>query len=88
MPAPPARPGPARGWAAAALLTLPVVGLAWVPAYARETPTFFEIPFFYWYQLAWVGLSVACMAGAAVLLRSPDHSPDRSLDRSLETGGS
>ncbi len=69
---------------AVALLALPVLGLAWVPAYARQTPTLFEVPFFYWYQLAWVGLSIACMAGAAVLLRSPDSSPDRSP----ETGGS
>jgi Protein of unknown function (DUF3311) len=80
MPPPPERSGAVRGWAAASLLALPVVGLAWVPAYARERPRLGEVPFFYWYQLAWVGLSIACMAGAAVLLRSPARSSDRSPD--------
>lgn len=67
--------GRVRRWAAVSLLLLPVLGLTWVPAYARDEPRLFDVPFFYWFQLAWVGLCIACMAGAAVLLRSPDPSP-------------
>jgi uncharacterized protein DUF3311 len=36
------------------LLVLPFAGLLWVPFYAREEPSLFGFPFFYWYQLAWV----------------------------------
>lgn len=68
--------GRGRRWSGVALLLLPVMGLTWVPSYAREEPLLFDVPFFYWYQFAWVGLCIACMAGAALLLRSPDRSPD------------
>ncbi len=36
------------------LLLLPFVGLLAVPLYDRVNPALFGIPFFYWYQLAWV----------------------------------
>jgi uncharacterized protein DUF3311 len=36
------------------LLLLPYIGLLWVPFYNFRDPTLFGIPFFYWYQLAWV----------------------------------
>jgi hypothetical protein len=36
------------------LLLLPYVGLLWVPLYNFRDPTLIGIPFFYWYQLAWV----------------------------------
>ncbi len=50
------------------LLLLPVVALSSVPIYARDGPRLFEIPFFYWYQIAWVALSMVCMAAAALLI--------------------
>jgi hypothetical protein len=46
------RPGRARAWYL--LLLLPLAGLMYPPLYASETPELFGIPFFYWYQLAWV----------------------------------
>lgn len=58
---------------AAALLLLPVLGLSIVPFYDREEPRLMEVPFFYWYQLAWVPLSVMCMAAAALLIPLPDR---------------
>ena len=39
------------------LLLLPYVGLLWVPFYNFRDPALFGIPFFYWYQLAWVPVS-------------------------------
>jgi putative solute:sodium symporter small subunit len=39
------------------LLLVPCVGLLWVPFFNRVEPEFFGIPFFYWYQLAWVPIS-------------------------------
>ena len=36
------------------LLLLPFAGLLIPPLYAREAPDLWGIPFFYWYQFAWV----------------------------------
>jgi hypothetical protein len=44
------------------LLVIPFLGVLWVPFYNRIEPSLAGIPFFYWYQLAWVVL------GAAVVL--------------------
>ena len=38
-------------------LLLPYIGLLWVPLYNFRDPALFGIPFFYWYQLAWVPVS-------------------------------
>lgn len=44
------------------LLLVPFVGLL-VPAfYARATPALGGVPFFYWYQFAWVPVSAALTA--------------------------
>jgi Protein of unknown function (DUF3311) len=40
------------------LLLLPYLGLLWVPLYNRMEPTLFGFPFFYWYQLVWVPVTV------------------------------
>jgi len=42
-------------------LLLPYAGLAWVPFYNRIDPRLFGIPFFYWYQMAWIVLTAAAM---------------------------
>lgn len=47
-----------------AFLAAPVVALLWVPSYARAEPHLVGVPFFYWYQLLWVPLSVLCMIAA------------------------
>jgi hypothetical protein len=49
------------------LLALPTLALIWPPFYAHEDPELAGIPFFYWYQLAWVFLS-AILTGAAYWL--------------------
>ena len=40
-------------------LIAPFVALLWVSSYAKVDPTFIGIPFFYWYQMAWVLISAA-----------------------------
>jgi uncharacterized protein DUF3311 len=40
------------------LLLVPLLGLLIPPIYNHVDPELFGIPFFYWYQLAWVPLSV------------------------------
>jgi hypothetical protein len=49
-----------RGWYW--LLAVPLVGLLIPPIYNHVDPTFIGVPFFYWYQLAWVPISVAITA--------------------------
>ncbi len=36
------------------LLLIPFIALLWVPFYNRVTPCLWGIPFFYWYQFAWI----------------------------------
>ncbi len=44
------------------LLLIPLLGLLSPPVYNDADPTLIGIPFFYWYQLAWVPISVAVTA--------------------------
>jgi len=44
------------------LLAIPFVAALWVPLYNRIEPTLGGVPFFYWYQLAWI------LIGAAIVL--------------------
>ncbi|GAA4260492.1 DUF3311 domain-containing protein [Dactylosporangium darangshiense] len=50
-------------------LALPLVAILGVPWYARTTPRLAGLPFFYWFQLAWIFLSVALMALSHLLLK-------------------
>jgi hypothetical protein len=43
---------PSRWWYA--LLALPLAGLLYPPMYATRDPEIAGIPYFYWYQFAWV----------------------------------
>ncbi|MFC9681604.1 DUF3311 domain-containing protein [Streptomyces sp. NPDC056948] len=40
-------------------LLAPFVAMLWVGSYAKTDPAFIGIPFFYWYQMAWVIISTA-----------------------------
>ncbi len=44
------------------LLVLPFIGTLWVPFYNRLEPMAGSIPFFYWYQFAWIGISAVLTA--------------------------
>jgi uncharacterized membrane protein len=50
-----------RRWARL-LFLIPFVAVLWVPFYNRTEPELMGLPFFYWYQLAWV------LLGAVVVL--------------------
>lgn len=41
----------------AVCLIAPFVAMLWVGSYAKTDPAFIGIPFFYWYQMAWVLIS-------------------------------
>jgi uncharacterized membrane protein len=41
------------------LFLIPFVAMLWVPSYNRFAPKLVGIPFFYWYQLAWVLIGAA-----------------------------
>ena len=36
------------------LLLVPFAGVLWPPLYNRIDPALAGIPFFYWYQMAWI----------------------------------
>jgi hypothetical protein len=45
-------------------LALPFIAHIWVPSYNRIDPTLFGIPFFYWWQMAWILLAALCILPA------------------------
>lgn len=53
-----ARASARRGWYL--LLVVPLVGTLIPAIYNTRDPEFIGIPFFYWYQMVWVPLSVIC----------------------------
>jgi hypothetical protein len=50
-------PGRRSQWLWYVPLIAPFVALLWVPFYNRVEPRAGSIPFFYWYQFAWIGIS-------------------------------
>jgi Protein of unknown function (DUF3311) len=62
---------PSRGWYW--LLAVPLVGLLIPPLYNHADPTLIGLPFFYWYQLVWVPISVAITAFVYVKTKEPQE---------------
>jgi hypothetical protein len=60
---------PSRWWYA--LLALPLLGLLYPPLYATRDPELAGIPFFYWYQFAWVLVSAVLTAIVYLATRRP-----------------
>ncbi|MGI5241791.1 DUF3311 domain-containing protein [Dactylosporangium sp. CA-139066] len=54
-------------------LALPLVAILCVPLYARTTPRLAGLPFFYWFQFAWIFLSMALMTASYLLLKRADR---------------
>jgi len=62
------RRGHSRAWYW--LLLVPLVALLVPPIYNQSEPELIGMPFFYWYQLAWVPLSVCVTALVYMKTRS------------------
>ncbi|MFC5635166.1 DUF3311 domain-containing protein [Streptomyces bullii] len=62
-------------------LIAPFVAMLWVGSYAKTDPAFIGIPFFYWYQMAWVLISTALTAIAYKLWQRDQRA------RSTRQGG-
>ncbi len=39
------------------IIFLPFIAVLWVPFFNTVEPTLGGVPFFYWYQLMWIGIS-------------------------------
>jgi hypothetical protein len=59
-----------RAWYA--LLVLPFAGTLIPAFYNHALPALFGLPFFYWYQLAWVVATAALLGVVVALTRKPD----------------
>ena len=55
-------------------LVIPFVAMLWVSSYASLTPKLIGIPFFYWYQMAWVLISTALTSLAYTLIRREERA--------------
>ncbi|MFG2037910.1 DUF3311 domain-containing protein [Dactylosporangium sp. NPDC048998] len=66
-------------------LALPLVAILCVPLYARTTPRLAGLPFFYWFQFAWIFLTAALMAISYWLLRRTDAAVRAPEDSSGQT---
>jgi membrane protein implicated in regulation of membrane protease activity len=68
-------------------LVAPFVAMLWVGSYAKVEPAFIGIPFFYWYQMAWVLISTALTMVAYVLWRRDQRARAASRGSSTRDGG-
>lgn len=57
-----------------ALLVVPFVGTLCVPFYDALEPRLGGVPFFYWYQFAWIGIGAAITA--VVYFATREDEPD------------
>jgi Protein of unknown function (DUF3311) len=49
------------------LLLIPFAVVLWPPLYNRIEPEFLGVPFFYWFQLAWILVGAVCVWAVYVL---------------------
>lgn len=59
-------------------LVAPFVAMLWVGSYAKADPSFAGIPFFYWYQMAWVPISTALTMLAYQLWRRDQRARENA----------
>ena len=71
------------------LLLIPFFAVLWVPFYNRLEPAFAGVPFFYWYQLAWILIGALLVLMVYLIETRITHALDRSragLDRTDPPG--
>jgi uncharacterized protein DUF3311 len=62
------------------LFLIPLCAVLLVPSYNRLEPTLGGVPFFYWYQLAWILIGAAIVLLVYKLDRKIAHIPKDSRD--------
>lgn len=68
--------------AAAICLLIPLVALLWVSSYSRVTPRLGGVPFFFWYQFAWVFVcAVLTYAAHRLMIAARRPGKDRGEGR-------
>jgi Protein of unknown function (DUF3311) len=73
---------------AAILLLISIVGAFWVPFYNRPTPKLGDFPFFYWYQLIWMPVTmVLCYLAYLLIRRRPEPAGAASPAEASGTTG-
>ncbi|MFG2817943.1 DUF3311 domain-containing protein [Kitasatospora sp. NPDC048365] len=55
-------------------LAVPIVAMLWVASYTKADPELGGMPFFYWYQLAWVPVSAVFTVGAYLLINRDEKA--------------
>lgn len=65
------------------LFLIPFAAMLWVPSYNRIEPELGGIPFFYWYQLAWILVGAAIVLLVHVIETRVTHATTR-LGKGLE----
>jgi hypothetical protein len=48
-------------------LIIPVLAVVWVPSYNSLEPALGGVPFFYWYQLAWILIAAVIVLGVYLI---------------------
>ena len=67
----PARPAPYV--ISAVLLAIAIIVPLIVPLYAKASPSFIGMPFFYWYQMLWVLIDTALLAICYQIIKREDR---------------
>jgi hypothetical protein len=72
---------------AAILLLIAVIGAFWVPFYARTAPKLGDFPFFYWFQLIWMPVTMLLCYLAYLLMRTRPASAAGQADGTPTSDG-
>ena len=60
------------------LLVIPFIAVLWVPSYNRMEPELGGVPFFYWYQLAWILIGAVLVLGVHLIETRITHALERT----------
>ena len=69
------KPGWLRRHWSRLLFLIPLLAMLWVPSYNRLEPSLGGVPFFYWYQLAWILLGAGVVLLVFTIDRKIAHAP-------------
>lgn len=68
------------------ILIIPFLVVLWVPSYNRLEPALGGVPFFYWYQLAWILIGAALVLVVYVIETRITHAIEKAQG-GLDTTG-